>query len=123
MTNTDLSVIESELIRNTLRETVENHLKSKNYKISIRSASQVGANNFIGIVYRVSFYNEGENEANASKLILKIAPSSPARRARFSARIPFLQEIYMYDVVIMIAFLVSNSQLSFCFKAKYLLSA
>lgn len=101
MTNSDLSVIESDVIRGALRETVEHQLKTKNYRISVSSASQAGESNFIGIVYRVSFCKEDENEngANASKLILKVAPSNAARRGKFSARIPFLQEIYMYDVV------------------------
>lgn len=102
MTKSDLSVIESDVIRDALRQTVENHLKSKNYKICVKSASQVGESNFIGIVYRVTFCKDDEdiNGANASKLILKVAPSHPSRRGKFSARIPFMQEIYMYDVVL-----------------------
>lgn len=103
MTNSDLSVIESDRIRDTLREIVENRLKSKKYKINISSASQAGANNFIGIVHRVSFCkdDEDENGENVSKLILKVAPQSAARRNSnvFSVRPPFLQEIYVYDTV------------------------
>lgn len=102
MANSNLSVIESEVIRDALRETVENKLKSKNYKINVSSASQAGANNFIGIVHRVSFYkdDDSENGANASKLILKVAPTSSSRRSgEFTPRIPFLQEIYMYTEV------------------------
>lgn len=104
MTNSELLEIESGIIRDALRETVENQLKSKNCKINVSSASQAGANNFIGIVYRVSFCrdDEDENGAKTSKLILKVAPQSAARRAKFSARTPFLQEIYMYNKVIMI---------------------
>lgn len=101
-TKSDLSVIESDVIRDALCQTVESRLKSKNYKICVSSASQAGESNFIGIVYRVSYCKDDEdvNGPNASKLILKIAPSHPSRREKFTTRLPFLQEIYMYDVVL-----------------------
>lgn len=101
MASSDLSAIESEVIRNALRETVAHSLKTKKCKINVSSASQAGANNFIGIVHRVSFCKEDEDEkgTKASKLILKVAPPNAARRDKFSVRIPFLQEIYMYNEV------------------------
>lgn len=102
MANSNLSIIESSEIREALIATVENLSKSKNCKINVSSASQAGANNFIGIVYRVTFCKKGddENEENVQKLIVKVAPQSAARRVKFSVRIPFLQEIYVYNTVI-----------------------
>lgn len=109
MASSDLSTIESEVIREALRETVEDFLKTKDCEIHVSSASQAGANNFIGIVYRASFCKKGGNENGThengingvcpSKLILKAAPQSAARREKFTPRIPFLQEIYMYNEV------------------------
>lgn len=102
MANSDLSAIESTDIREALREKVEHLLNSKNCKITVNSASQAGANNFIGIVHRISFCkeDEDENDKNIKKLILKVAPTSAARRTTFSVRAPFLQEIYLYNTVI-----------------------
>ncbi|XP_031627329.1 uncharacterized protein LOC116343426 [Contarinia nasturtii] len=103
MVESELSEISSELIRTTVRETVENELKSNNYKINVSSASQSGDNNFIGVVYRVSFCKEKkiENGVNSiSKLILKVAPQNVARREQFMSRPCFLREIYLYNEVL-----------------------
>lgn len=102
MVASDLSEIPAEVIRIALIETVENQFKSKNYKINVSSASTAGESNFVGIVYRVSFSDEdeGKNGKNlASKLILKVAPQNPARRAQFFSHACFMREIYMYDEV------------------------
>lgn len=97
----DISEISSETIR-ALHETVENELKTKNYRIVISSASKAGTNNFMGTVFRATFCKQGEvdNEKNPEKkMIVKVAPSSVARREQFTARPSFLQEMYMYGTV------------------------
>lgn len=122
MAQTDLSEITSEIIRKALFETIENKLNSKDYQIDLSFASKAGENNFIGIIYRVAFYEkeesskEGEKVENAedrnvgekvnndekcspSKLILKVAPQNEARRAQFYASPAFSREIYTYDKV------------------------
>lgn len=103
MSHSDLSILPREEIRSALRETVEAQLNSNKYKITVHTASQIGENNFIGIVYRVSFCNENEDEhgENASKLILKVAPQGEQRRnaGGLSIREFFLREIFMYNVV------------------------
>lgn len=102
MVELKLSDIPSEVIRTTLCETIESKLKSKKYKINVSSASKAGENNFIGIIYRVTFKKEDEIENEKtpiSKLILKVAPQNVARRDRFMARPGFLREIYTYDKV------------------------
>lgn len=93
-----MSEISSELIRDTVKEFVENELNSKEYKIVVSSASQAGENNFIGVVYRVTFGKDNETEP-ISKLILKVAPQNLARREQFISRPCFLREIYMYNEV------------------------
>lgn len=105
MVKLDLSKIPSELVRSILCATVEKQLKSKNYKINVSSASSDGENNFVGVVYRVSFAkmreNETENdESPTHSLILKVTPQNLARRSRFHSRPAFLCEIYMYNQVI-----------------------
>lgn len=102
MVESNLSEISSEVIRNAVVETVENKLKSKNHNIHVSSASQSGDANFIGIVYRVTFREEGGSENGKtpiSKLILKVAPSNLARREQFFSRPCFLREIYLYNEV------------------------
>ena len=109
MSNSDLSAITSEVIRSSLRETVEKKLKSKKYKISVSSASQAGANNFMGTVYRVSFNKEDGDESERNtihKLIVKVAPVHLARREQFFSRPSFLREIYMYEKVSTIKILI-----------------
>lgn len=97
MAESDLSEIPTDVIRIALFETIEKKLKSKNYKISVSSASKAGESNFIGIVHRVTFNKTGENERE--KLILKVAPQHIARRTQFNSRILFLQEIITYNEV------------------------
>lgn len=101
MVEMDLSEISSEVIRSILKNTVEKQLNSTDYKINLSSASQAGDNNFIGIVYRVSFNktNDIEDGKFPSKLILKVAPENVFRRAQFFSRASFLREIYMYEKV------------------------
>lgn len=95
--------ISSEVIHDALNETIENKLKSKNFRISLSLASKAGENNFIGIIYRVAFNKRDENDKSSTtdeqKLILKIAPQSEARRAQFYARPAFTREIFTYDKV------------------------
>lgn len=102
MSDLDLSLIPTDEIRDALCKTVENYLKTKKYKISVKSASQAGESNFVGVVYRVTFCKEADdlNDNKSSKLILKVAPQNEARRAQFKSRSLFLREIYMYKVVI-----------------------
>lgn len=99
MVESDLTEISSEVIRSTLCEAIEKKLKSRKYEINVTSASQAGDNNFIGIVYRVSFGKEDEPPTKSFKLILKVAPQNVARRAQFFSRPCFLREIYMYEQV------------------------
>lgn len=100
MVESNLSELPTEEIRSTLCETVEQYLNSKHYEISVGSASQAGENNFIGVVYRVSFHKtDDEPSAKSSMLILKVAPQNEARRNQFMSRPLFLREIYMYDKV------------------------
>lgn len=97
----DLSEIPSDSIRTELCKIIENHLKTKDYKVSVSSASQVGENNFLGIVYRVAFSKKSFFFKNGSttKIIFKIGPQNPARRAAFFTRVAFMREIYMYNEV------------------------
>lgn len=102
MMESNLSELPSEEIRSAVRSTVEQILGTKNYTISLTSASQSGDNNFIGIVYRVLFNkvtDENENKI-PSKLILKVAPQNISRRMQFVSRPCFLREIYMYETVL-----------------------
>lgn len=106
MVTSDLNEIQSEIIQAALNETVQKQVNTSKYSIHVSSASESGANNFLGIVYRVEFRpenetgNDTENEKNSpSKLILKVAPTNEARRAQFPTRVSFLRENYMYDNV------------------------
>lgn len=99
MADSTLSTIPSELIRSELFKVVEDILKTKNYTVNVCAGSKEGENNFLGIVYRVTFANKDEKAAKPSKLILKVAPQNEARRALFKSRLLCLREIYMYDVV------------------------
>lgn len=108
MEGSDLSAIPNEVVRAALRQTIETLLDTNKCKINVTSASQAGGNNFIGIVYRITFCkvershgalaNE-KNPCNLHKLILKIAPQNVARRSHFISRPCFLREIYMYEKV------------------------
>lgn len=53
--------------------------------------------NLMGEIYRILF--EDEDGINQSSIILKIAPTNPARRKAFQTRETFLREIIMYDQV------------------------
>lgn len=99
MVGSDLSEISSDSIRTIICETVEKQLNSNKYKINVNSASQAGDNNFIGVVYRVSFSKEDSKNDESSKLILKVAPQNLARREQFFSRPCFLREIFMYNEV------------------------
>lgn len=96
----DLSEIPGEPVRQAIRETIENQLKSKNFRLKVSSASKEGENNFLGVVFRVSFnaVDVSENSANPS-LIVKVAPQNETRRTHFHSRKMFLQEIFMYNEV------------------------
>lgn len=101
MSDSDLTSLETEEIRSALRETVENYLNTKKYKITVSSASQAGENNFVGIVSRVSFckLDDDPKKPKQSKLILKFAPQNQHRREQFRSRSLFLREIFMYEKV------------------------
>lgn len=103
MTNaSELAEIPSELIRSALRKTVENKINSNNYKIKVKSASQAGSTNFVGIVYRVFYERRDqtlEGDDYKSSIILKVSPQNSARRQKFCSRPSFLREIYMYEKV------------------------
>lgn len=89
----------SPAICTALCEIIETNLKSKNYNIAVSSASKPGEDNFVGIVYRVLYF-QAEQPENVNKVIIKVAPQNLARRKQFFSRECFLQEIYMYNEVI-----------------------
>lgn len=94
--------LQSETIRSTLRETIEKTLDSKLYTFNIDLAEKIGENNFIGIIYRVSF--NAVDESNNLKgpinyLILKVAPQDLNYRNEWFVRPCFLREVYMYNEV------------------------
>lgn len=99
MAEMDLSELPSDVIRTAVCETIEKKLETKKYAISIRSASKEGENNFIGVVYRVSFSKDDGTDDEKYNLILKVAPQHPIRRSEFRSRFCFLREIYMYNEV------------------------
>ena len=89
MAESEVCEIPSELIRSALQETVEKKLNSKKCKIELSSASKAGSSNFIGIVYRASFYKEDENGSEKNpihKMIVKTAPQHAVRRELFISR-------------------------------------
>lgn len=100
MVHTDLIKIPGEIVHTEICKTIENKLKSKQFKITVTSASKAGDNNFIGVVYRVSFQKVDENEKNKTwTFILKVAPLNLTRRNILFSRPAFLREIYMYNEV------------------------
>lgn len=102
MVDSALSEISSHMVRKAVLETIEGLLKSKNCKINVTSASKAGENNFIGIIYRISFskLSEDGNEVGpAQNLILKVAPQNLLRRSQFVVRPAFVREIYSYEKV------------------------
>lgn len=103
----DLSAIQSDIIKEKVKEFYSGHLKSSEVQISVESGSKHG-DNFIGIVYRVSgeanrisngekASNDGDNKS--FKIILKVAPTNTMRREKFSSRLLFLREIFLYNEV------------------------
>lgn len=98
MTDSALAEIPSDLIRSAVLETIEHQLNSKDFRIEVTSASKAGENNFIGIIYRISFTQL--NDKNSTKnVILKIAPQNVLRRSQFVVRPAFVREIYTYEKV------------------------
>lgn len=96
----EMNEISSELIRLALRQTVENKLNSKKCKIDVNTASKAGTNNFIGIVYRATFWkDEDDQESEKKSMIVKVAPIYKTRREIFISRPSFLREIFMYEKV------------------------
>lgn len=101
MINSNLNEIPSAIIRDALAETIRKQVNSKQINIKISSAAQKGADNFMGIIYRIEFMAENETEHGstfASKLILKVAPLNEASRDS-DTRVAFLRESYMYNKV------------------------
>ncbi|XP_055297452.1 uncharacterized protein LOC129565999 isoform X2 [Sitodiplosis mosellana] len=97
----DLSGIPGGQVRKEIRETIENQLQSQNYRVTVTAASKEGENNFVGVVYRVSFNAVDESENNTkSSMIVKVAPQNETRRTQFHLRERFLQEIFMYNEVL-----------------------
>lgn len=97
--------VPSEVVRLTLQEIIEETLASKDYKITISSASKSGVNNFIGIIYRAKFCKKDDDAIEKGPihtLIVKVAPHQLGHRQRFHVRPLFLREIYMYKKVSMI---------------------
>lgn len=100
MVKSDLIELPTEVIRSALCETVENQLKSKNYKINVSSASQNGESNFMGVLHRISFSKKGADEDEKGKsLVLKVAPQDMMLRDKRFSRSSFMREIHMYDKV------------------------
>lgn len=109
MAELTLSDIPSELVRTALLETIESQLKSKDYKLHVSSASKAGENNFIGVIYRVSYKRTNDDE-NERRLILKVAPQNLLRRSMFVVRPAFEREVYSYEKV---TFLINSNKLMF----------
>lgn len=98
----DMQNLPSDTIRSVLRETIEKTLDSKLYKFHIDLAVKLGENNFIGIIYRVSFNEIDENKNSKGPieyLILKVAPQDLKYRNEWFVRPCFLREVYMYNKV------------------------
>lgn len=98
MTDSVLAEIPSELIRTAVLETIENQLNSRDFDIELTSASKCGENNFIGVIYRISFSRKIE-ENSKTYLIVKVAPQNLLRRSQFVVRPAFEREIYSYEKV------------------------
>lgn len=111
MAELKLSDIPSVLVRTALLGTIENELKSADFGIRVSSASKCGENNFIGVIYRVSYKRMNENEnGNERTLILKVAPQNLLRRSMFTVRPAFEREVYSYEKV---TFLLNSIKLDF----------
>lgn len=102
MVDSAISDISSHLVRRALLETIEKLLQSKNFKITVSSASKAGENNFIGIIHRISINkldDDGNENSPTTNLILKTAPQNLLRRSQFVVRPAFVREIYSYEKV------------------------
>lgn len=98
MVESDISFISSEAIRLALHEIGEELTKSSEFEIHLKSATKQG-DNFLGIVHRVTYKNQSD-ENSESTLILKVAPTNPARREAFGSRKFFLREIHLYNDIL-----------------------
>ncbi|XP_031627331.1 uncharacterized protein LOC116343428 [Contarinia nasturtii] len=100
----EFSDISSKEIRSTLFKTIENALKTTNFKFSIIPASRADENNIVGIIYRVVFARNDEIEYGKysipRQLILKVAPRNAVHRIQFLTRPAFVREIYAYNKVL-----------------------
>lgn len=96
----DLSEIPGENVRKVICETIEKQLHSKKFEVNVSSASKQGENNFLGVIYRVSFNKADELEnTSRSSMIVKVAPLDEAQRSQFHSHEYFLQEIFLYNEV------------------------
>lgn len=96
----------SEMVKKHLNQVLSKELGTEMIDINIEAGTKKG-DNFVGIVYRVSgklsrYISNGEvsNKKSSINLILKMAPTSQARREQFYARVCFLREIKMYDEIL-----------------------
>lgn len=102
MTELKAPELTNKAIHSALNEIVEKYLKSNKFEMSINSASKSGVNNFVGIVYRVTFSKSDDAKTGKNcvhTLILKVAPQQLLRRKKFNVRPSFLREIHVYEKV------------------------
>lgn len=97
----DFSDSLNELARTAVIQIIDEQLKTKHYRINVSAATKKGDYNFTGIIYRVSFKRDCDDENDESSIILKVAPTQNARRIQFHARAAFTREIFTYDQVSM----------------------
>lgn len=129
MTELNMDEILGERIKKEVLNVVEKRLNSKNIKLHIENGShiegnakklklnsitvftvkikyfQISGEHFLGKIYRI-LYNDANDNEKQSSLILKVAPATSIRRKKFKLHNIFLQEINMYEKV-----LVSNWEL------------
>lgn len=92
----------SEIVMSVLRENIERILHTKTYKFDVGLLAQLGENNFIGLIYRVSFTaldNNKQVKGSIHNLIVKVGPQNIEYRDAWFVRPCFLREIYMYREV------------------------
>lgn len=89
----------SDLIRNDLRQVLVKELGSEKIDWKVEAGSAKG-DNFIGIVYRVVGKLTENDAVTSISVILKIAPTSKARREAIAMREVFLREIKIYEEVL-----------------------
>lgn len=96
----NLSEIPGENVHKAIYEIIENKLNSKTFKLNLSSASKQGENNFLGVVYRLSFDKNDELEnTTGSSMIVKVAPQNESLRTFCHSRDLFLQEMFVYNKV------------------------